>query len=151
MTEFKLLLELNQIYVDQITERVIRHLKHMKDKSMLQSGDDSGLKNVWEEYCVQVQEGESFFWESYQQVISQSIILELNKQPQPIKRVISYIGGLDMFMVNDEDQEDQLVYCEETAIKGVLDEILNRASNYTNTRIEHYQEDRIEFDGGALG
>jgi hypothetical protein len=135
MSEIKLLLELNRMYVAQITDKVICQLEIMTDKNMLQSGEDSGLKNVWEEYCVQVQDEESFLWEAYRHTISQCIGIELDKQPLPVKKILSYISGLDMNSVTDEEQ---FTYIEEAAIKGILDEISNRADSYTNENIERY-------------
>lgn len=35
------------------------------------SGDDSGLRTAWQEFCVQVQGEESFFWEEYQETVKQ--------------------------------------------------------------------------------
>jgi hypothetical protein len=135
MSEIKLLLELNRMYVAQITDKVICQLEIITDKNMLQSGEDSGLKNVWEEYCVQVQDEESFLWEAYRHTILQCIGIELDKQPLPVKKILSYISGLDMNSVTDEER---FTYIEEAAIKGILDEISNRADSYTNENIERY-------------
>ena len=49
---------------DKLLKESIADLEQM-DSSELLSGDDSGLKNVWEEICVQVQDEQSFFWETY--------------------------------------------------------------------------------------
>lgn len=35
----------------------------------MSSGDDSGLQSVWEEVCVQVQDEESFSWDTSLEVI----------------------------------------------------------------------------------
>ena len=35
------------------------------DKTSMQSGDDSGLKNLWDEICVQAKGEQSIFWEMY--------------------------------------------------------------------------------------
>lgn len=54
-------------WASQLSERLIKDaiqsLEEMDSQEML-SGD-SGLKNVWEEVCVQVQDEQSFFWETY--------------------------------------------------------------------------------------
>lgn len=52
---------------DKLVKDAIRSLKEMDSQEML-SGD-SGLKNVWEEVCVQVQDEQSFFWEAYEETI----------------------------------------------------------------------------------
>ena len=33
------------------------------------SGDDSGLKNTWDEICVQIQYEESLFWSAYDETV----------------------------------------------------------------------------------
>lgn len=45
------------------------------------SGDDSGLENAWEEICVQVQGEESFFWDTYREVMHDIVLAELEKLP----------------------------------------------------------------------
>ena len=49
---------------DKLLKESISALEQMDSSEML-SGDDSGLKNVWEEICVQVQDEQSFFWDTY--------------------------------------------------------------------------------------
>lgn len=41
------------------------------------SGDDAGLKNIWEEFCVQVQGEESFFWEAYVEHVEHALATAL--------------------------------------------------------------------------
>ncbi len=48
---------------DKLIQDTIQNLENMDSQEML-SGD-SGLKNVWEEICVQVQFEHSIFWETY--------------------------------------------------------------------------------------
>lgn len=51
-----------------VVTKTVAALKSMKGNSLL-SGDDSVLTNVWEEVCVQVQGEESFYWDTYLDVI----------------------------------------------------------------------------------
>lgn len=44
----------------RVAERATRELRKMPAGL---SGDDSGLRTIWEEFCVQVQGEESFFWD----------------------------------------------------------------------------------------
>ena len=53
---------------DKLIKESIAALEQMDANEML-SGDDSGLKNVWEEICVQVQGEESVFWDAYVETI----------------------------------------------------------------------------------
>ena len=51
------------ILSDEFVDDLINN-KLIKCENTL-SGDDSGLGNFWEEYCVQVQQEHSFFWQTY--------------------------------------------------------------------------------------
>ena len=46
----------------RVTARVMKQLRNLRAHL---SGDDSGLANAWEEFCVQVQGEESYFWDAY--------------------------------------------------------------------------------------
>ena len=48
---------------ETLVKDAIAALEQMDANAML-SGDDSGLKNVWEEVCVQLQYEESIFWDT---------------------------------------------------------------------------------------
>lgn len=48
---------------DKLIKDAIQSLAAMDSQEMI-SGD-SGLKNVWEEVCVQVQDEQSIYWEAY--------------------------------------------------------------------------------------
>ncbi len=50
---------------ERISHKVELSLKGMKDG--LQSSEDSGLENLWEEVCVQLQAELSIFWDIYEQ------------------------------------------------------------------------------------
>lgn len=64
---------------ERITQRTIRALQEIKD---ILSGDDSELANVWDEICVQVQDEESIFWDTYDGIVSSSVRTFLNEVPQ---------------------------------------------------------------------
>ncbi len=49
MEEFKLLLALNRLHLNEVTNNVIKKLTSLNDPVFLSSGDDSGLENLWEE------------------------------------------------------------------------------------------------------
>ena len=52
---------------ERISRKVETSLKGMKDG--LQSSEDSGLENLWDEVCVQVQSARSMFWSLYDNLI----------------------------------------------------------------------------------
>jgi hypothetical protein len=53
---------------DAYANRAIRRIKRLPPESR-QSGDDSGLEDVWEEFKSQIQHEQSIFFDLYEQVI----------------------------------------------------------------------------------
>jgi len=62
-----------QIAKDCGRRLAIRAIKHLRSLPAQLSGEDSRLTNVWEEYCVQVQGEESYFWHSYVDTVKDAI------------------------------------------------------------------------------
>ena len=62
---------------EQVAGKVIKSLRD--EKKGLQSGDDSGLINIWDEICVQLQREQSEMWDLYQDMITGSVEAELGK------------------------------------------------------------------------
>lgn len=63
---------------EAVTQRVVAALKKI---TVTLSGDDDGLENTWEEICVQVQGEESFFWDTYGEVMKDITRGELGNLP----------------------------------------------------------------------
>lgn len=136
MDEFNLLLELNRVHRNDSAEKVVKELITLDDKDMLTSGDDSGLKNVWEEICVQVKSEKSIHWDSYENTIENCISSELELQPKAIVDLLIYIGNI---------HEPDEVLNRNGAINDLLSDIWSKANLYTNINIEKYLNG--EFSG----
>jgi len=63
---------------EAVAEKVVAALMEITDTL---SEDESGLENAWDEICVQVQGEESFFWDTYREVIYSVTQGELNNLP----------------------------------------------------------------------
>ena len=63
----------------RITRRVVADLQQMKDTM---SADDSELKTTWDEICVQVQEGESFYQDAYDGTVRAIVADHISKLPK---------------------------------------------------------------------
>lgn len=78
--------EIVRLMADKIAERVARKaIKKLQQMKYTMSGDDSVLKSIWDDLCVQVQYDESLFWESYDDTVHnivESIVLDLPKHEQ---------------------------------------------------------------------
>ncbi len=61
----------------KVSAKVIRILQKMTEG--LLTGDDTPLKNIWDEICVQVQDQESCYWDNYLETISTFIETEVTK------------------------------------------------------------------------
>lgn len=127
---------------ERVAEATISHLK--KTKKGMQSGDDSGLKNLWEEICVQVQEEMSVMWDAYEQLMFQELYAELKNTPESIKQAIwlETDEGMDNY---SQYESGQPIHYDEAVIALYIasDYLLRKAADFTNDRIEQYLEDRM--------
>lgn len=123
---------------DKITRKIILYFQKMTD--CLMSGDDSGLKNTWDEICVQVQ-GEKFIsWDIYFQEIHSRVQYEVEKLGIVIKQAI-WLQTEEGIEWEDGEEEDynQLAICENDIVEYIVNEfVLAAAVNYNNTRIENF-------------
>ncbi len=128
--------------------RVARKVIHFLQKTSegMQSGDDSPLKNLWDEVCVQVQGQESVLREVYVEVIEQSIAVEVQKLPETTKQAIwlQTNNGSDWACDQEEDR-GYAPYDEQDIIDHILTQyVLSQAADYSNSRIREYHERTAE-------
>ena len=123
----------------RIANKVISALQKMKDN--LQSGEDTILKNIWDEICIQMQVGESFYWDAYLLTIRQTIDSKLFNIDHFIKQVIWIETKYGMEWSFDNEEEETIPICDDDIIDHILyDYVLLAANDYTNKRIEKYHE-----------
>ncbi len=72
----------------------------------MQSGDDSGLRNVWDEVCVQVQGQESVMWDVYLDTISGIIAGYLSGLDDAVKQAIWLQTNNGMDWEPSEEEKD---------------------------------------------
>lgn len=128
-TPEQLLQSLNNIVVNRITRKVIYELKVSKSPKL--SGDDSPLKNCWDEICVQVQDEHSFDWWAYEHTINSIIDSHLQKEPKVHQLLLSYMSPK-----NDDD--DTVSFCNADAIDSIYQKVISTAMNYRNKDIDKY-------------
>ena len=133
MSDFKLLLDLNSYHLKNITDKVIEKLKGFSGVEFCSSGDDSGLTNIWEEICVQIQSEYSFQWQSYDNTIDNVITLIFEESPLAVKRLISYIQSVDE---SSSDQQEPFNYREDWALKAIKQKVMKIAGEYENEAIK---------------
>lgn len=121
----------------KISGAIVRCFQKMTEG--MQSGDDTSLKNLWDEICVQVQGQQSVAWDLYLDTIRLVIQGEVEKLDAQTKQAIwlQTDEGIDWEM-NNEDQ-DAVTFCEDDITEYILQNfVLSAADNWTNKRIEKY-------------
>ena len=125
MDDFKLLIDLNFYHRNEIAKKVVTELRKLRGEEFLLSGD-SGLKNVWAEICSQVQREQSSYWDAYVNTMENFIVVCLNKQPKPVKNLVSYMGSLNQ-EVEDTVGNGIYEYCEAFAVSEIMERLMELA------------------------
>jgi hypothetical protein len=131
ISEFSILYRLSSYYENKIVQSVIRNLKKIKGDDLLLSGDNSGLKNVWEEVCVQTQKEESYHWNAYEDLINKEICSKFHKLPKEIKLVLNYKGSIEQ----EEDVENEKELYDDFGIQLLYSSVETASLDYKNSRI----------------
>ena len=134
---------------------IIRQLQGVKRSSgMMQSPESSGLINLWDEICVQVQREYSVYWDAYEEYIVAIINESIRRLSKEEKLMIwlsseSFSEWADSF---DEDDCDDAFseffpegYDSEAIIKTIYSEVISRAEEYQNRKIATFMEKDYEF------
>jgi hypothetical protein len=125
---------------ERVCSLTIKDLEGMTDG--LQSSEDSGLINIWDEVCVQVQYDQSMFWDAYIEVISGIIAKHLKAVPECVKEAIwlQTEAGRDWAWDNDDsDEPEDICIDEDEAVDYILHEyVLTEAGGWSNKAISDY-------------
>jgi len=139
----KIIKEIAQDHCRKISGKVIRKFKKMKEG--MQSGDDTPLKNIWDEICVQVQGEESVFYDIYQYMIRSSIQYEVENLKDEIKQAIWLQTDRGFEWEYGDESHAEATCCEEDITDHIFYKfVLSAAGDWTNKRIEKFLE--REFD-----
>jgi hypothetical protein len=110
--------------------------------NLLLSGDDSMLRNTWEEVCVQVQGEESFYWDTYLNVIDDLLtgfVRELSQQDLLALWSMTEAGGfwLDDVESGEVDGNEPPVAIEEI-IDYLKTDLVSKAADFENSSTRRY-------------
>lgn len=125
------------------TERILRSvvldLQRMKDS--LLSGGDSGLASTWDEICVQAREGESFYWDAYEETIRAFIQESLKKVSENELQAmwLQTDAGFDWRWDHDEDV-GEIPWDLHDVVGYVMEELFQLAGRWSNRRIRGFLE-----------
>lgn len=135
--------EMASSMIEKLARSAIQEMKRMR--WALLSGDDSGLKNLWEEYVAQIRGSESIYFEEYLEAVSSYCLNEVNKLSRTEKFII--ILGFDHNSTEFEewqtDAENATSYQDvcpnnELVTSAVVHCINKIAEEYTSIRLERY-------------
>jgi hypothetical protein len=138
---------------NKISGKVIRQLQKMT--AGMQSGDDSPLKNIWDEVCVQVQGQESALWDYYLNVIGELIRTELTPVGAETKLAIwlqtdqgaDWEMNLESRVSEGEEVPEKIEVDEDGLIEFILNEyVLKTAADYKNKRIVKFLDGEMDLE-----
>lgn len=142
----KIISQFAERHCERICRATIKALQKITDCNL--SGDDSVLKNTWDEICVQMQSEESYAWDAYVQTITATIAFEVERLPRPEQEAIwlRTPQGVD-WAIDLEDEPAAVAICLDDITQYILhDFVLSKAGNYHNQRIEKYLDQGYELD-----
>jgi hypothetical protein len=110
------------------------------------SGDDSGLRTVWQEICVQVQGARSFYWSAYEETAfayARGLISEL---PAPVVRLLSAATreGDDWLDDHGADSEPMVMLVDEAA-RDLVDIVMSWAMDARDRAVRRHLD---SYTGG---
>jgi hypothetical protein len=131
-----------------ICERAKRRLMQMPYSGL--PGDDANLRNVWEELCVQIQFGESAFWEDYETSVRQ-VVAGAMLDCQDYEKLAIWLvtdPGFD-WRYEDDERRDNPPFIDdgELALFIQRSHLYRIAEHWSNTRIRSFMDGRFEYDG----
>lgn len=134
----------------------------LKQSKATLSGEDSGLKTIWDEFCVQVQQEHSYYWNSYLDTLSMWIQQEFEKLPVWKRNAIwfeimqddiaenaevpydEYMGYYDFGVDVKAVDVTQDYYYDFNDVRDIItDKIEEIAADYSNDAIKEYIEGKI--------
>lgn len=122
----------------RVSQKVVFTLQRLTSGGA--SGDDSPLKNLWDEVCVQVQFQDSVMWDAYVDVMERVIDGEIQKSDAATQQAIWLQTSNGFDWAYDQEGDVESVPCDrQDIINHILNEyVLSQAADYSNRRIRKY-------------
>lgn len=135
----RIALDCAEYVCDKVAASTIKDLQRMKDE--LQSGDDSGLTNIWQEICVQLQAEFSVYWNLYDELVDSIINRKVNDLPLFCLAAMQYSDGL--YEYDGDFSKD----CDnETALRLIKNRVYEFAVNNTEKKVAEYLDKQTKTD-----
>jgi hypothetical protein len=139
-SESSILREFAEALAESLTKQVIRRLQQLKNSTL--SAEDSGLKNPWDEICVQVQSEHSHAWRAYLQT-SRGVIRTAVRRLAPHEQYALWLQTESGIVRSEDQQEDGAVDFENESeiVEYLLEQyLLPAAEDWSNARIRSFLE-----------
>jgi len=134
---------------EKVCRKTIRVLQKMTEE--MQSGDDTPLKNLWDEVCVQVQHQQSMFWNAYLEIIQNIVLDEVLKLETVVNEAIwlqSDEGKEWEFerkyeIEGEQESKNEELDSAKFTVQLITDRIIFEATDYTGERIVLIEVDKL--------
>ncbi|MCM2971793.1 hypothetical protein [Larsenimonas suaedae] len=138
LSESKIIRDLADDLRGHLVRKAIRALQVMPVNGLL-SGDDSGLANVWDEICVQLQIEQSLYWSAYEQVIYAFVVAYVDELQLHELEAIWLITeqGEDWDCELEKEREPDPVL-KDDVVEYVVGCVYQAALDWTNERIRRF-------------
>ena len=127
---------------DQVCRRLTRRLiaTLQKVNNGLLSGEDSGLKNTWDEICAQIQFEESFSWDVCDETVRGLAASDVEKLlPHEREAIWLQTTAADNWDCEDESRRHPYPVSSEEIVDYLVHEyIYSKAGNWSNQRVRSY-------------
>jgi hypothetical protein len=123
----------------RIARKVVALLQQMTN---MLSGDDSGLKNNWDEICVQIQSEQSIYWDYYDHTVQSIVAGYVGELPKHEQEAIwlQTRAGTDWDGEEPEDREAYPVSSDDISVYVADEFVYDAADRWSNARIRAYFE-----------
>ena len=146
--------------LERIVKLCVRELqKYKRDNGRMTSAEDSGLENLWDEVCMQVQGERSIFWDIYEDDMTRLVSeLLLDRCSENERKMLWFQTEAfhDWYaeVIEDDERLSQGfntngmpdMYSIQDITEWCLSGVLSAAADYTNARIERYLSQGCEMD-----
>ena len=129
---------------DDVTQSIAYQvLDRLEDDTDVKFPEDSGLRNIWEEVCVQIQGQHSSIWPAYDETVFEYVSAAFGKRPvyQQIAVWLQTEDGMDELYDDDREPNEALSYDSGGAALSILDYLYGIASDYHNEAVDAYLAD----------
>lgn len=139
LSEVSIIYTVAKLSASRIARKAIHDLQQM---TVTMSGDDSGLKNTWDEICVQIQQEESFFWDAYDQTVYSIVDGHISELLEHEREAIwlQTETGIDWSCDEPEARNGYPVVDDDIVQYVTKEYVYPEADRWSNARIRQYIE-----------